>query len=350
MKIVRLAASLLLAFSAAACSDALLAPSSSSDRGALFDELWRQFDLHYSFFEVKQVDWNTMRERYRPRAVAARTDDEFAATLAAMLSELRDVHVSITPSGSFRTLRYVAPRENVSTYFDPRVIFGKYVSSTQTSPAAHVRYGMAGSSVGYVFIPSFLETGTEGEVDAAIAALVARGAQSMIVDVRNNDGGYYEMARGLAGRFADRERVFGYLRRRNGAAHGDFTGYEQETVAPAGASRFGGRVYVLANRRSVSSAETFVLAMRALPGVTFVGDTTAGASGGPIVRELSNGWTYQISEWIEYTSSKHIYEDIGLSPDVNVVATAADLARGSDPVLERALALAREAVPAPSRF
>jgi C-terminal processing protease CtpA/Prc len=80
--------------------------------------------------------------------------------------------------------------------------------------------------------------------------------------------------------------------------------------------------------------------MRSIPGVTVVGDTTAGASGGPIVRELANGWTYQLSEWIEYTTAYATFEDVGLAPDIVVKASAADMSRGSDPVLERALALA----------
>ena len=348
MKRLRLAASLLLALSAA-CSDSLFAPAASSDHAALFDELWTQVDLHYSFFELKQVDWNAMRTRYRPQAIAARSEDEFATALAAMLAELRDVHVSLTPTSSHRTLRYTSPRENTPTYFDSRLVFRRYVTAVSTSPTARVQYGMAGATVGYMYIPTF-DGSWEKELDAAIAALLSRGAQSMIVDVRNNPGGRYDMARALAGRFADRQHVFGYVRRRNGAQHDDFTGYTEETIAPAGASRFGGHVYVLANSGSMSSAETFVLAMRSLPGVTIVGSTTAGASGGPIVRELANGWTYQLSEWIDYTASKTAFEDIGLSPDVAVTATASDLSKGLDPVLERALALAREAPSAAKRF
>jgi C-terminal processing protease CtpA/Prc len=81
--------------------------------------------------------------------------------------------------------------------------------------------------------------------------------------------------------------------------------------------------------------------MRAIPKVTVIGDTTAGASGGPIPRELANGWSYELSEWIEYLPSKQMFEGIGLAPDVFVRATAWDVANGKDGAIERALALAK---------
>ena len=105
------------------------------------------------------------------------------------------------------------------------------------------------------------------------------GFRALVVDVRDNPGGNYVLAAAIAGRFADRSRTFGYIRRRNGPHHDDFTGYIGETVEPSGV-HFGGRTFVLTNRRSFSSAEDFVLAMRSITGVMVVGDTTGGATGG----------------------------------------------------------------------
>jgi C-terminal processing protease CtpA/Prc len=166
-------------------------------------------------------------------------------------------------------------------------------------------------------------------------------ATSLVIDIRNNTGGTTALAPDIAGRFTEAERTFGYVRLRNGPAHDDFTNYIKETVTPTGTRRFGGTVFVLTNRRDFSTAEDFVLAMRATPRATIVGDTTAGASGGPIVGELSNGWTYRLSAWIEYTPLYRTFEGAGLAPDVVVQPTAADAARGVDAALERALALAR---------
>jgi carboxyl-terminal processing protease len=175
-------------------------------------------------------------------------------------------------------------------------------------------------------------------MDEALAALP--GATRLVVDVRDNPGGSVRVAAEVAGRFADRPRTYGYVRLRDGASHGAFTDYIARAVSPAGARAFRGPVYVLTNRRSLSAAEDFVLAMRAMPGVTAVGDTTAGASGGPITRELPNGWTYQLSTWVAYTADRRTFEGVGLPPDVAATPARGDEARGVDAAMDAALARA----------
>jgi len=332
MKAVRFATIAALA-SLAACGDALVGPAASTDRGSLFDDLWRQVDLHYSFFTLKRINWDSIGNVYRPQALAAKSDAEFAGVAGRMLNELKDAHVSITPAGG-GTIRYRARFELEPTFFDARRVFQRYVAEGAPAAGTHIRFGKIAPSTGYIYIPSFLGTGWAGEVDAALAA--PGNVTRMIVDVRDNGGGTNALALDIAGRFTDRTRTFGYMRRRSGPGHDDFTGFNDQTVSPAGPAQFTGPVFVLSNRHSASSSEDFVRAMSAMPHATIVGDTTAGAAGGPIVRELINGWTYQLSEWIEYTLDRATFEDVGLAPDVLVKATAAD----ADPILERAIALA----------
>lgn len=321
-----------------ACSDVIVGAPSPTDHGSLFDDLWHQFDLHYSYFSIANVDWDSLGAHYRPLAVAAPDDAGFARVLAAMLSELKDMHVALSPGGPGSTMRYLSRFDTAATYFDQAAIFHQYVLGDQTTPSGHIRFGRVADSVGYIRLSTFDGAGWAGDVDVAIQRL--HEVRALIIDVRDNPGGNYVLAADIAGRFTDRTRVYGYVRRRDGARHDDFTGFTSEIVLPAG-SHFPGRVFVLTNRRSFSSAEDFTLAMRSIPGVMIVGDTTGGASGGPIVRELANGWTYQLSEWIEYTPDRVGFEGIGLAPSVYVPATATDSIRGTDRVLERAIRLAR---------
>src|SRR5262249_21664644 len=115
-----------------------------------------------------------------------------------------------------------------------------------------------------------------------------------------------------------------------------------ETVKPEGTRHHDGAVYVLSNRGCMSAAEDFILAMRILPTTTVLGDTTVGASGGPLVRELANGWTYQMSQWVAYTPDHKTFEGVGLAPNVVVKAAYSSM---RDSVLDRAIALAANAVP-----
>jgi len=333
-----LAAGVALSVLCAGCGADLVGAPPATDRASLFDELWKQFDLHYSFFELKRIDWGAMRARYRPAALAAPNDRAFATVLASMLAELRDVHVTLTPFGPGSTMRYRTPFDTLASDLSETLIFSAYVPNAAATSGGHLRFGMLANGVGYIRIPSFEGNDWAGEVDEALDQMP--GASAMVIDVRANGGGSRLVARDIAGRFADRPHTFGYLRYRNGPGHGDFTDLVPETVEPRGARRFSGPVVVLTSRRDYSSAEDFVLAMRALPRTTVVGDTTGGASGGPIVRELANGWTYQISQWIEYTPAKQIFEGIGLAPDVVVKPDVRSIAAKRDAVVDRAVALA----------
>ncbi len=328
-----------IALLATACIESLLGPAPQVDHAAIFDQVWQQFDLHYSFFAYKGVNWDSLGEKYRPLALAAKTDHEFLSQIDGMLKELKDVHVSITPSGAGSTDSYISPYDTITTYFSGPLVFKSYVPRAALTSGGHMKYGMAAPTVGYVRIASFAGSGWAGEMDEAIDSMP--NASSLIVDVRNNNGGNVELAIRIAGRFAAKAHTYGWIRLRNGPKHTDFTDFMAETVTPLGAHRFHGPVYLLANRRDFSSAEDFVLAMRTITKVTVVGDTTAGASGGPIPRELANGWNYEMSEWLEYLPSKKMFEGVGLGPDVYVQATAKDAAAGRDGILERAITLAK---------
>lgn len=39
----------------------------SSNPYARFEKLWSDFDLHYSYFEEKKVDWDSIQAAYAPK-------------------------------------------------------------------------------------------------------------------------------------------------------------------------------------------------------------------------------------------------------------------------------------------
>lgn len=321
--------------SAIACSSTdLVGPAPARDYGSMFDDLWSEFDLHYSYFELRGVNWDSLGARYRPSAVAAKNDAAFGSVLGQMVSELHDLHVAVM-AGQV-VYRFHSPYESAGTSINEVVIFSKYVRSPFTTTGGHIRGGLVAPGVGYVRIASFLGDDWAGEMDDALARLGDVGA--IIVDVRNNSGGSKTVGTKIAGRFADRERTFGYVRLRNGPGHGDFSDDIAETVKPEGSRHHAGPVFVLGNRGCMSAAEDFILAMRTIPATTVVGDTTIGASGGPLVRELANGWTYQMSQWVAYTPEHKTFEGIGLAP--NVVVKASAYGSTADAVLDRAITLA----------
>jgi carboxyl-terminal processing protease len=325
--------SFVLASICAACSS-IIGPDLPTTPAALFDRVWSDLDLHYSLFVVKQINWDSLGAVYRPRAVAAQSEDELSATIAGMLSKLQDGHVE------WRGRQVGSPPSERP--FEP-VFTPPYVYMEESFKSG-VSYGVgASATVGYIAIRSFEGNGWLPDIDLALAALT--GANTIIIDVRNNGGGLLENATGAAGRFADRATTVAYVRYRNGPAHSDFTSPIAQVVHPAGSRRFLKRVYLLTGRSTISAAELFVLSMRALGHTTVVGDTTAGETGSPWTRELQNGWSYQFPESIEYALDGHEFEDVGLPPDVPVVSSSSQTSNGVDAPLARAIALASTRAP-----
>jgi hypothetical protein len=324
-----------------ACAEPSLAPKQPTTPAALFDAVWSEFDLHYSMFALKRINWDSIGAVYRPRALAAPNETALAKVIGEMLLTLHDRHVVFEPGGVTPPIAYLTALDSAPAAYDGSLVERRYLTNATTTPGGHIRYGTLAPGVGYVRIPSFVGSGWASEVDVAIAAL--RDAESMVVDLRCNTGGGNSLAIEIAGRFADRSRTFGYVRIRNGPSHDDFTDFIPEVIRPTGPAQFRGQVYLLTDRKVYSSAEDFVLAMRALPNVTAVGDTTGGSSGKPMVRELPNGWTYQLSTWIEYTVDRKTLEDVGLAPDVFTGTSVRGKAFGAltaDPALDRAMATA----------
>ncbi len=327
-----LCSSFLFASLCAACGT-IIGPDLPTAPAALFDRVWSDLDLHYSFFVVKQINWDSLGALYRPRALAAQSDGDLSTTIAAMLGELQDDHV-LWRGGGVRS----PPRGNAFDLVNP----GPFVRFKRRFTNG-LSYGVANATVGYIAIGSFEGNGWLPEVDAALAAL--DGVSTIIIDVRNNGGGLLENATGAAGRFADRATTVAYVRYRNGPAHTDFTAPIAQLVRPAGSRRFLKRVYLLTGRSTISAAELFVLSMRALGHTTVVGDTTAGETGSPFARELQNGWSYQFPEAIEYTLDGHEFEDIGLPPDVPAVSMFTQTSNVIDAPLALAIRLASTRAP-----
>lgn len=144
----------------------------------------------------------------------------------------------------------------------------------------------------------------------------------------------------VASYFTAERRLYMTTSIKNGPGPDDFTSPEQWFIEPKG-ERFGQPVVLLTHRQTISARETFALAMRTLPQVTTVGDTTAGAFSNLLLRELPNGWGYSMSigEWRAADGST--YEGVGLPPDEVVQNKRADYLNGRDEVLERAIELLR---------
>lgn len=69
------------------------------ERAVVVDEVWTALDHHFYDPEFHGVDWQAVRETYRPWALAASSDADFADVLNLMLGELNASHMGYYPRG-----------------------------------------------------------------------------------------------------------------------------------------------------------------------------------------------------------------------------------------------------------
>jgi carboxyl-terminal processing protease len=69
-----------------------LALLEQQQRAELFDEVWHIVADHYLYPDFGGVDWEVIKEQYRPQALTAMTSEDFYAVLTAMVDELGDWH------------------------------------------------------------------------------------------------------------------------------------------------------------------------------------------------------------------------------------------------------------------
>lgn len=311
--------------------------SAGDDDGAvaLFDEVWQTFDVTYSHFELKGIDWDALGAQYRPEFMTDLDADAFAEKLAGMLRELDDLHVSVQkPDGTYLEVATRAAAQNYTS--TPRNRYAAEAYATLGDNVVwHTWYT---DNIAYIRVDTLATDAFAGISEAAIEALFAEyaSADGFIIDIRANNGGNENIAALFASHFTDTPVTYGYTQTRNGSDHGDFGAFEAKVLQPAGGNLFLKPAVCLIGARNMSSAEWFTLMMDACPNVTLVGDRTRGSSGNPQTFTLSNGVKYGVPTWIAYTADLQHIEDQGITPDIEIPADES-FDSEHDYVIERAL-------------
>ena len=300
-----------------------------------FDSLWNEFDRSYSFFVLKNIDWDDSRTRFRSQLSSTSSDSALFQTLSDMLLELRDPHVRLqTPLGDST---YTGWFDQFPTNFDESIVMATYLGpNAMLSPQANMLFGQINTDIGYLRVHRLGGTGHGADIDFILGQLA--GAKGLVVDLRSNGGGDDRNGEGVAARFADTARLYRRVRFRNGPNHNDFGPFIDSVISPAGARSFSGPVAVLTNRGTISSAESLVLAFAVFPNVRSFGDFTGGGSANPEQKQMSNGWLYTVSRWIEYRPDGTTFEGAGIEPDIRVDINAQDAAALRDTILDTAIA------------
>lgn len=326
--------SLALALGLSACEQAFIEPDPADTPVENFDLLWTTVDEKYAFFEFKDIDWDEIYRRYRPRVNDNVSDEQLFAIMADMLFELRDGHVNLT--SDFDVSRNWDWFQDYPANFNETILERNYLGRDFRIVSPFITQEIR--DVGYIRYPSFLNIIDPDQLDRLISSYA--NAKGIIIDIRDNGGGALVNAETIATRLAQRdgeeEITVGYIRYKEGPGHNNFT-LAYPLVLPEHPS-FDKPVVVLTNRSVYSAANAFASYMATLPNVTLVGDVTGGGGGAPYSGELMNGWTFRFSV-NQLMDLDQVPIENGVVPDVRVDITSEDEAAGRDTILETALEL-----------
>jgi len=323
-----------ISFFLVSCEEHLISQDPKSDNLSNFDFLWEDVKNRYSFFELKDIGWEEVREKYRPLVKEQMSRQDLFDLMADMLYELKDGHVNLT--SEFDRSRnwdwYLGHPANFNSAIVERNYLGR--DFRLTGPLRN----QVVDSVLYIYYPSFSNTIAEGHLEIVMQR--AAPLKGVIIDVRNNGGGNLGNARKLASCFTEQEVPYAKERRKTGPGPDDFSEWQTLSFPSREGRRFQGKVIVLTNRACYSATSFFTQMMKTLPNVTVLGDQTGGGGGAPSSGELPNGWQYRLSVTQTVDLQGEQIEP-GVGVDIPVQMRDIDIQRNRDTLIEAALRLLR---------
>ena len=154
----------------------------------------------------------------------------------------------------------------------------------------------------------------ELEFENALNELLAQGARGIIIDLRDNGGGWVDQARYIGDLFMD-EGELCYMVMKNG---------EEEHAYPTRDGKADVKLVMLVNENSASSSEILTCALRDCADATVVGTKTFGKGVVQSLMAIGNrGAGFQVTVAEYYSPSGYQVNEKGIEPDV-VVELAED--------------------------
>jgi carboxyl-terminal processing protease len=164
--------------------------------------------------------------------------------------------------------------------------------------------------IGYVRISQF-NAPTAEDLDTALAKLDNAGAQSLVLDLRDNPGGLLQSAVDVCSRFLPAGQLIVFTEGRNPESR-------QEFFAGSANKHLDPRIAILVNGNSASAAEIVAGCLQDQNRAVLVGETTFGKGSVQTVMPLPDRGALRLTTAHYYTPSKRVIHERGIDPDIAV--------------------------------
>jgi hypothetical protein len=300
-----------------------------------FEALWKIIDTKYCYLDYKNINWDSIHSVYKSRVDTVSGNIHFFDLMGAMLNELKDGHVNLY--SDFDKSRYWKWFTDYPSNFSSSLITSdRYLGDDYRMAGGFMYKTINNGTVGYMYYDDFSDSFSDANIVAILKSFSA--CKGLIIDVRNNGGGYLDLSEKLASYFFPEEKITGYITHKTGLGHSDFSTPVAVKTPAHKTIQWQRPVIILTNRMSYSATNSFVSRMKLAPKAIIVGDQTGGGGGLPLSSELPNGWLVRFSAEPMYDAGmQHI--EWGISPTVKVDMSATDEANGYDTIIEKAISL-----------
>ena len=178
---------------------------------------------------------------------------------------------------------------------------------------------------------------TEDLFNQAVKEALLKKPKGLILDLRNNPGGYLDTAISMASVWIKEGPV---------VIEQAGEGKRQEYFATGNNSLGNFKTIVLINGGSASASEIVAGALRDYKKATIVGEKSFGKGSVQSLRDLSNGSVLKVTvaKWL--TPNGDFINDKGIAPEIEVKLTKDDVNKNKDPQMAKALDLILKTQPA----
>lgn len=174
---------------------------------------------------------------------------------------------------------------------------------------------------------------TESLFNQAVNQVLLKNPKGIILDLRNNPGGYLETAVSLASEWIEAGPVVAE----------QFNGNRRNEYPSNGRARLKNiPTVVLVNGGSASASEILAGALRDYKKATMVGETTFGKGSVQTIRDLSDGSSLKVTvaKWL--TPAGDFINDKGIKPEIEIKMTTNDIEKNLDPQFNKALEILKK--------